>query len=137
MSVFPSEPRWLAPADVISINRREVAETRESFFLRDEGALESAVRKPRNLWYYEGEDDVAVLASAFLFGIARNHPFEQGNKRTGFTAALVFLQLNGYEVTLEDDESLADIIVDVITRKLSEDDFHVFLAAGVQPSKSR
>ena len=76
-----------------------------------------------------GKTVVAVLgASALLFGIARNHPFEQGNKRTGFTAALVFLQLNGYEVTLEDDESLADIIVDVITRKLSEDDFHVLLS---------
>jgi death-on-curing protein len=131
---LPSEPRWLPTEVIIEINRREVAETGEPFLVLDEGGLESAAMKPQNLWHYDGEENVVALASALLFGIARNHPFQQGNKRTGLTAAVVFLRLNGYMLTAPDTARFADIIVKVITGKFSEKRFiKVLTDSGVQP----
>ncbi|SCY45451.1 death on curing protein [Microvirga guangxiensis] len=79
--------------------------------------------KPRNLWLYEHQDDIAVLATALLFGITRNHPFQQGNKRTGLTAAEVFVALNGYKLEVPDGDLLANAILDVITERASEEEF--------------
>ena len=116
---MPSEPTWL-PADlIVSFNELAVAETGEPHVLRDEGALENALAKPINYWAY-GETDAVVLAVALLMGIARNHPFLQGNKRTAFEAAEYFLHLNGYDLTIEDGADLADFIVDVIGGEVSE-----------------
>jgi death on curing protein len=81
--------------------------------------LESAVARPRNHWTY-GETDTVILAVALLLGIARNHPFEQGNKRTAYTAADSFLYLNGYELNVPDGEELADLIISVITGDAGE-----------------
>jgi death-on-curing protein len=73
--------------------------------LRDENLLESALARPRHLFAYESEVDAAGLAAAYGFGIARNHPFVDGNKRTALMAMYVFLGLNGW--TLEADEAEA------------------------------
>ena len=116
---MPSEPTWL-PADLItSFNELAVAETGEPHVLRDEGALDNALAKPMNYWAY-GETDAVVLAVALLVGIARNHPFLQGNKRTAFEAAEYFLHLNAYDLTIEDGADLADFIIDVINGEVSE-----------------
>jgi death-on-curing family protein len=88
---LPNEPIWLETAEVIELNRLIVAETGEPFLVRDLGGLESAVERPRNCSRYEAQDDALTLAVTLLFGIAGNHPFLQGNKRTGFEAALIFL----------------------------------------------
>ena len=69
--------------------------------MRDEGLLESALARPQNLFAY-GESDAAALAGAYAFGIARNHPFIDGNKRTGFVATELFLALNGCELVADD-----------------------------------
>jgi death on curing protein len=100
-----NEPVWLSAETVITINKDLVEETGEPFFLRDRGLLESAVAKPINRFHYDGVEDVLSLAMTLLFGVARNHAFEQGNKRTGFLAAVVFLEANGY--TIEPDPSRA------------------------------
>lgn len=90
--------------------------------------------KPQNLWHYEGEENVPALASSLLFGIARNHPFEQGNKRTGLTAAFTFMRLNGYAPIVPDTRQFADIIVQVITGKADENEFvEVLTLYGVTP----
>lgn len=116
---MPSEPTWL-PADlVISFNELAVAETGEPHVLRDDGALDNALAKPVNYWAY-GETDAVVLAVALLVGIARNHPFLQGNKRTAFGAAEYFLHLNGYDLSIEDGTELADFVIDVINGEVSE-----------------
>jgi death-on-curing protein len=130
---LPNEPRWIPAEVVIRINLREVTEAGEPFGLLGPGLLESAVLKPRALWHYEGQDDMAVLATVLLFGIARNHPFQQGNKRTGLTAAEVFLSLNGYELTAPDSDLLADAILDVIEGKASEEDFVEVMRLYVRP----
>jgi death on curing protein len=120
---------------VISLNQQEVAQTGEPFFVRDPGALEAALMKPRNLWYYDGEDNTVALASALLFGIARSHPFEQGNKRTALGAAYLFLRVNGYQLLLPDTKQLGNVIVQVLTGKASERKFiEVVTAYGVHPT---
>jgi death-on-curing protein len=119
-----SEPRWLPLDEIIEINRDAVAQTDEPFFLRDAGLLDSACARPRNHWAYDGEDDIVTLAVALMFGIARNHPFEQGNKRTGLIAAEVFLEMNGYCIrAAEDSDALGEAVVAVIDGRMSDEDF--------------
>ena len=85
--------------------------------------LELAVAKPKNHYHYRYVEDVVSLATTQLFGIARNHPFEQGNKRTGFLSAVVFLGLNGYAIDLADTDFLGRLVVAVLEDRMSEDDF--------------
>ena len=119
------EPVWLSAETVIYINQRVVSRIGEPFLLRDRGLLESAVAKPQNRFHYDNVEDVVSLATTLLFGIARNHPFAQGNKRTGFLSAIDFLELNGYAIEpLPDaDKVLGLSIMDVLGQRMTEDQF--------------
>jgi death-on-curing protein len=117
---LPSEPDWLGAETLIALNAALVAETGEPHFVRDPGLLESALAKPINHWHY-GEQEMSVLAVSLLLGIARNHPFGQGNKRTALEAADAFLWLNGYDFVARDGAELADLIVAVITGEAGEE----------------
>nr|WP_246204920.1 type II toxin-antitoxin system death-on-curing family toxin [Altericroceibacterium indicum] len=122
-----NEPRWLSVDDLITFNRLAVQQTGEPFSIRDQKLLESAwakpqnhkTTKPQNHWHY-GEQDIVLLAVQLLLDIARDHPFEQGNKRTAFAAADAFLYLNGYEMHAPDGTPLADLIVQAITGDVDE-----------------
>jgi death-on-curing protein len=118
-----TEPVWLSDETVIFINERVVAETGEPFLLRNRVLLEMAVAKPKNHFHYRYVEDVVSLATTLLFGVARNHPFEQGNRRTGFLSAIVFLALNGYTIDLADTDFLGRLVVAVLEDRMSEDDF--------------
>jgi death on curing protein len=91
--------------------------------------LESALNNPRHQYLYEGEQDAVGLAVALLFAIARNHAFQQGNKRTGFEAALIFLENNGYELAADDSVFLAQMILDVLAGTLIAEEF----TAAIRP----
>lgn len=117
-----SEPVWLDADLLIAFNQLVVADTDEPFQVRDKGLLESAVARPVNHWHY-GETDAVALAVSLLLGVARNHPFIQGNKRTAFAAAEYFLYLNGYELTIEDGDDLAEFTIDAINGDVSEHGF--------------
>ena len=127
-----SEPTWLAAKLVTEINRLLVAGTGEPFFVRDHGLLESALARPVNHWAY-GEDDMAALAASLLVGLARNHPFGQGNKRTAFAAGVAFLRLNGYRLDARDSVELGDLVVDLITGALDEEAFAALLRSSAAP----
>jgi len=115
-----NEPVWLDADLLIEFNQLEVSATGEPHILRDLAGLESAIAWPINHWHY-GENDIVALAVALLLGIARNHPFLQGNKRTAFAAADYFLYLNGYELQAEQDsEALAEFLIDAINGDVSE-----------------
>ncbi len=114
-----NEPVWLTAGLIIEFNDLTVTQTGEPHVLRDLAGLESALARPVNHWHY-GEGDVVALSIALLLGIARNHPFLQGNKRTAFAAADYFLYLNGYDLVVEDGVALADLIVDAILGNVSE-----------------
>lgn len=78
--------------------------------MRDENALESALARPRQKWSYGNSPDIAVLAAAYGFGLVRNHPYRDGNKRIGFLAMATFLGLNGYELETTD----ADVVTTML-----------------------
>lgn len=131
---MPSEPVWVPVDILIGINRDLVAETGEPHLLLSAALLESAWAKPINRWSYEGEEDMLVLAVAFMVGIAQNHPFQQGNKRTAFEAGIDFLRGNGYGLSGElDSTALADLFVEVVAHRLDEGAFVAHLRPHVVP----
>ncbi len=89
-----SEPRWLDVRLLVDVHAEQLALFGGPSGLRDAGMLESALMRPQHKWAY-GERDMAVLAAAYAFGIARNHPFVDGNKRAAFAAMMLFLRLAG------------------------------------------
>jgi death-on-curing protein len=111
-----------------------VAATGEPHLLLSQALLESALARPQNLWHYDGVDDISLLATSLLFGVAGNHPFAQGNKRTAFTAAIGFLGLNDWAFVLVDDDNCADHIIDVINGKTSEQTFSDLLRKHICPA---
>ncbi len=88
-----TEPKWLSLRAVLVAHERQLLRFGGPAGLRDPGALESALDRPRNKWAY-GETDIAVLSSAYAYGIARNHPFIDGNKRAAFVTMVLFLRRN-------------------------------------------
>jgi death-on-curing protein len=96
---------WLLEETVMAIHQRQISEHGGSEGLRDEGLLASALARPQNvLAYAQPPPDLAVLAAAYAYGIARNHPFVDGNKRTALVAARTFLLLNGVNLEANQDE---------------------------------
>lgn len=88
------KPRWLSLREVLVIHERQLGRFGGAAGIRDQGMLESALSRPVNKWEYE-RADIVDLAAAYAFGIARNHPFVDGNKRVAFLAMGAFLRLNG------------------------------------------
>jgi death-on-curing protein len=109
-----TEPIWLPVDLVLAIHERQLRRFGGPPGIRDRGALESALGRARNRWAYE-EGDLAALAAAYAFGIARNHPF----KRTALLALLTFLGLNGVEL-LADEAEAAIIIRDLAAGTVDE-----------------
>ena len=95
---------WLDAADVTAYHAVQIAEHGGDAGLRDHGLLESALARPRNLAAY-GEPIAFDLAAAYAFGIAKNHPFVDGNKRAAFVACVTFLELNGWQFVATEEEA--------------------------------
>ena len=114
-----TEPKWLAARLVIAIHDEQLAIHGGSQGLRDASLLDSALNRPRNKWAYE-EADLASLAAAYGFGIARNHPFVDGNKRTSLLAIYTFLGLNGVDFVVPETEAAA-IILSLAAGEVSEE----------------
>lgn len=125
------EPRWLPKQLILAVHNRQLAEHGGGAGVRDEGLLESALARPQNLFAY-GESDVAALAGAYAFGIAKNHPFIDGNKRTAFVACELFLAANGYDLAASDEECLA-MMLGLAASEVDETEFAVWLRENVQP----
>jgi death on curing protein len=106
---------------LIDANVDIVADTGEPHGILKPNELESACARPQNLWHYRREESVVALAVALLAGIVQNHPFEQGNKRTGLVGARNFLQNNGYDIGLSDEE-LGPSVMDFVNGHLAEED---------------
>jgi death-on-curing protein len=88
--------------------------------MRDEGALEAALARPRQRWAYGGDPDIAALAAAYAFGLARNHPYHDGNKRIAFVTMAVFLGLNGRRIDATEEEIVA-VMLELAEGTLAED----------------
>jgi death-on-curing protein len=91
------EPVWVLPKVVLLAHEQSLAQFGGASGIRDEGLLQSALGKPQNLFAY-GKPSPFDLAASYCFGIVKNHPFMDGNKRAGFVVALTFLQINGWRL---------------------------------------
>jgi len=97
------EPRWVARVVVDAVHLDQLREHGGLAGLRDEHALESALARPRQGWHYEKTTDMPTLAAAYGFGLCKNHPYRDGNKRVAFVVMVTFLELNG--LIFEADEA--------------------------------
>jgi death on curing protein len=119
------EPAWITREECLSIHEMMLAQHGGLAGVRDEGLLKSALSKPHNLFAY-AKPAHAELAASYAAGIVRNHPFVDGNKRTGFMVAAVFLEVNGYELTAT-EESVVENTPGLAAGKLKEKDYATWL----------
>lgn len=113
-------PKWLSKEAVLAMHARQLAEHGGGAGIRDEGLLESALQRPISKTHY-GDPDIASLAAAYAFGIARNHPFVDGNKRTALVASRAFLLYNGYQINAPKEERLTNFLA-LASGSLNEED---------------
>ncbi len=113
-----NEPLWLTLDDVIALHAEQLAIFGGPEGIRDPGLLESAITRPINSWNY-GVSDLQTLAASYAFGIAKNHPFIDGNKRAAFAAMMVFLRLNNVAFA-PDPAMVTAVILDLAAGEIDE-----------------
>lgn len=111
---------WLSVHLVMAIHQEQINEHGGANGLRDKGLLESALVRPQNQYHYNQIIDIPSLASSYTFAIVKNHPFIDGNKRTGFIAGITFLMLNGYQFSASETE-VVNIIQALASGTITED----------------
>jgi death on curing protein len=126
-----SEPKWLTVNLIISIHDEQLGEFGGPAGIRDMGALESALGRARNRWPYEG-GDLSTLAAAYGFGIARNHPFVDGNKRTALLGIIAFLAVNDFELTASEADAVV-MIRELAAGAVNEDVLARWIADNMSP----
>lgn len=128
-----SEPIWIEENLVLAIHDRLLVEHGGAEGVRDESLLQSALSRPLNHIAY-ASSDIIELAAKYIAGIVQNHPFVDGNKRTGFVVGVLFLELNGYRFTAS-EETAAQAVLELAARVIDEKGFCEFLQASAQRSK--
>jgi death-on-curing protein len=129
-----SEPVWVEDELVLAIHDRQLVEHGGAEGLRDETLLHSALGRPVNHFAYACTD-IIDLAARYAFGIVKNDPFVDGNKRTGFVVGVLFLELNGYRFTAS-EEAAAQAVIELAAGTIDEDGFSNFLRANVERGKT-
>jgi death-on-curing family protein len=129
------EPIWLRKDVLLAVHERLLSEHGGSAGIRDEGLLESALGRPQNLFAYE-KPALFDLASAYAIGVIKNHPFVDGNKRTGFMAAYLFLGRNGYEFAAEESDVVVQTLA-VAEGKVNEQKYAAWLRENSKPIGKR
>lgn len=126
-----TEPRWLELGIVLDFHAEQLALFGGADGMRDLGLLESALARPQNKYSY-GETDLAALAAAYGFGIARNHPFVDGNKRTALASIIVFLNLNRLDLDAPQEAATA-IVLALAAGEIDEDVLARWIADNIRP----
>jgi len=126
-----SQWTWIEESVVWAVHEAQLAEHGGLAGVRDAGLLASALARPINLAAY-GEADAAALGAAYAFGIARNHPFIDGNKRTAFVCAELFLALNGLAL-LADDAACVSTMLALASGELPETELAAWLRTHTAP----
>jgi death-on-curing protein len=122
---------WIEPAVIRAVHEEQLAEHGGAIGTRDTGLLESALARPMQLAAY-GTPDVAALAASYGYGLAKNHPFIDGNKRTAFVAVELFLLLNGWELTATDAQCVLSMLA-VAAGTLDEAAYAEWIRGHISP----
>lgn len=126
-----SEPLWVDERDALALHARLLALDGGPAGVRDQGLLESALARPRQLHAYGKKVDVVAMAAAYTVGIVRNHPFLDGNKRTGFIVGVLFLEINGYRFAASEEDA-AQSVLSLAAGTLDENAFAAWMRAKVK-----
>ena len=126
------EPNWVSENEVTALHDEALLNHGGSPGTRDPGLLDSALARPRQIFAYADDPNIVALAAAYTTGIVRNHPFVDGNKRTGYSVAVAFLILNGYR--LATTRGMKEAVVSLAAGSLSEEGFAAFLGSAAEPS---
>jgi death on curing protein len=124
------EPYWLSREECLALHEMMLSQYGGSEGLRDENMLESALAKPRQLFAY-GKPTMSDLAASYVFGVVKNHPFIDGNKRTGFMLGVGFLERNGYEFHAIEAEAAVRTLA-LAAGEMSEKEFAAWLKANAR-----
>ena len=122
---------WILDEIVLAVHDEQLAEHGGLPGIRDPGAVQSALARPRNLTNCEGCDDIAQLAATYAYGIARNHGFADGNKRTALVTADLFLMLNGFELISSPAENVLTILA-AADGSLPEEELVAWVRGNIQ-----
>lgn len=126
-------PEWLEKETILALHSESLAEHGGADGLRDDGMLESALARPLQLFSYgDPPPDLAALAAAYCFGLAKNHAFVDGNKRIAFIALLTFLIVNGQRLNASQPDAYQTVI-GVASGSLSEDALTAWIRANSEP----
>lgn len=126
----PDQPTWVPRLAVESAHHDQLVEHGGLRGIRDGNALEAALARPQQRRHYEPKTDLAALAAAYAIGIATVHPFADGNKRTAYVTAEVFLALNGYTVSWSDAE-VVETMLAVAASEITEDELASWFRTGL------
>jgi death on curing protein len=124
------KPVWIDERDALALHDRLLALHGGASGLRDEGLLESALARPQQHFAYGASPDIVDMAAAYTAGIVRNHPFVDGNKRTGFVVGILFLELNGFRFSASEEDA-AQAVLGLAAGSLDEPAYSAFLHANV------
>lgn len=124
------ELKWVLPETVQLLHEQLLADHGGSAGVRDAGLLDSALSRPQNLFFY-GSPTLSELATSYVFGIVKNHPFIDGNKRIGFMVAILFLELNGCRFHAAEADAAVQTLA-LAAGAVDEDAFAVWLDANSQ-----
>jgi len=128
------KPVWIDERDALVLHDRLLALHGGASGLRDDGLLKSALARPQQHFAYSESADIIDMATANTAGIVRNHPFVDGNKRTGFVVGILFLELNGYRFTASQEDA-AQAVLELAAGKLDETGYSSFLRGNVARRK--
>ncbi len=125
------EPRWVSKPSVLAMHQEQLAEHGGSGGIRDESLLDSALAKPKKVFTYSESPDLFPLAASYAFGIARNHAFINGNKRTALVVSHTFLRLNGWEIEASREETYLTFLR-LAEGSLSEEELTAWFSAHAE-----
>jgi death-on-curing protein len=128
------EPRWLSRVVVDAIHSDQLREHGGLRGIRDENVLESALARPKQKWHYAENRDLASLAAAYGFGLVKNHPYRDGNKRIGFLAIVTFLGVNGYNFSATDVDVVTEVLA-LADGRVSEAELADWIRLHSSPAK--
>ena len=128
------KPVWIDERDALVLHNRLLALHGGAGGLRDRGLLQSALARPQQQYAYAESSDIVDMATAYTGGIVRNHPFLDGNKRTGFVVGILFLELNGFRFVASEEDA-AQAVLKLADGTISEADYNSFLRGNVVRKK--
>lgn len=130
------EPIWIEEPEVLAIHERLLALHGGAEGIRDIGLLKSALARPQQHFAYAESPSVVEMAALYAAGIVKNHPFIDGNKRTGFVLGVLFLELNGYRFAATEEDA-TQAVLDLASGSLEEPAFTVWMRVNSKQSRPR